>query len=88
VVAFPTISVNPLVREIPTSVRPDMRVPVRVYADDEPWRQIVDDRSLEEAVNVATLPGVTGCVYATPDVHDGYGFPGRSGSCSVVPPTW
>ena len=73
--AFPTISVSPLVRDIPTSARPDMRVPVRVYADDELWRQIVDDRSLEQAVNVATLPGVAGCVYAMPDVHEGYGFP-------------
>ncbi len=73
--AFPTISIGPMVREIPTSARPDMRVPVRVYADDELWRQIVDDRSLEQAVNVATLPGVTGCVYTMPDVHEGYGFP-------------
>jgi tRNA-splicing ligase RtcB len=52
-----------------------MRVPVRVYADDHLWQQIVKDRSLEQAVNVATLPGVTGCVYAMPDVHEGYGFP-------------
>jgi tRNA-splicing ligase RtcB len=52
-----------------------MRVPVRVYADEELWRQIAADRSLEQAVNVATLPGVTGCVYAMPDVHEGYGFP-------------
>jgi tRNA-splicing ligase RtcB len=52
-----------------------MRVPVRVYADDQLWQQIVKDRSLEQAVNVATLPGVTGCVYAMPDVHEGYGFP-------------
>lgn len=74
-VAFPTISVSPLIREIPRSARPDMRVPVRVYADDELWGQIVDDRSLEQAVNVATLPGVTGYVYAMPDVHEGYGFP-------------
>jgi tRNA-splicing ligase RtcB (3'-phosphate/5'-hydroxy nucleic acid ligase) len=73
--AFPTSTVSPWVREIPTSARPDMRVPVRVYADDVLWRQIVGDRSLEQAVNVATLPGVTGCVYAMPDVHEGYGFP-------------
>ena len=52
-----------------------MRVPVRIYADDELWRQIAGDRSLEQAVNVATLDGVTGCVYAMPDVHEGYGFP-------------
>ena len=72
---YPAVSVSPLVREIPVTARPDMRVPVRVYADEYLWQQIVRDRSLEQAVNVATLPGVTGCVYAMPDVHEGYGFP-------------
>ena len=74
-IAYPIRAVTPLVREIPVSARPDMRVPVRVYTDDQLWQQIVDDRSLEQAVNVATLPGVTGYVYAMPDVHEGYGFP-------------
>lgn len=73
--AYPTIQVTPLVREVPVSARPDMRVPVRVYADEALWQQIAGDRSVEQAVNVATLPGVTGCVYAMPDVHEGYGFP-------------
>jgi tRNA-splicing ligase RtcB len=73
--SYPTVSISPLLREIPTTARSDMRVPVRIYADDELWRQIAADRSLEQAVNVATLPGVTGCVYAMPDVHEGYGFP-------------
>jgi tRNA-splicing ligase RtcB len=74
-VAYPVNTISPLVREIPVTARADMRVPVRVYADDELWRQIVGDRSLDQAVNVATLPGVTGYVYAMPDVHEGYGFP-------------
>jgi tRNA-splicing ligase RtcB len=52
--AYPAVSVDSLVREIPVTARPDMRVPVRVYADDQLWQQIVDDRSLEQAVNVAT----------------------------------
>jgi len=73
--AYPTLSPSPLIREIPVSARPDMRVPVRIYADEELWRQIAGDRSLEQCVNVATLPGVTGYVYAMPDVHEGYGFP-------------
>jgi hypothetical protein len=33
------------------------------------------DHSLDQLVNVSTLPGVTGYVYAMPDVHEGYGFP-------------
>lgn len=72
---YPVTLLSPLLREIPVTARSDMRVPVRIYADDELWRQIAEDRSLEQAVNVTTLPGVTGCVYAMPDVHEGYGFP-------------
>jgi tRNA-splicing ligase RtcB len=73
--AYPVSSITAFVREIPVTARADMRVPVRVYADDQLWLQIIDDRSLDQAVNVATLPGVTGYVYAMPDVHEGYGFP-------------
>lgn len=52
-----------------------MRVPARIYADDGLWEQISSDRSLEQLVNVATLPGVARAVYAMPDAHEGYGFP-------------
>jgi tRNA-splicing ligase RtcB len=61
--------------EIPTSVRSDMRVPVRVFASRELLEAISDDASLEQAVNAATLPGVVGHVVVMPDVHQGYGFP-------------
>jgi len=61
--------------EIPQSARADMRVPARVYADPALWRQIAEDQSIEQLINVATLPGVTGYVCAMPDVHQGYGFP-------------
>jgi tRNA-splicing ligase RtcB len=66
---------GPLVHEIPRNGRPDMLVPARVYADSELWAQISGDRSLAQLMNVATLPGVTGCVYGMPDLHEGYGFP-------------
>ncbi|HEY7636330.1 MAG TPA: RtcB family protein [Gemmatimonadales bacterium] len=66
---------SPVLREVPATARADMRVPVRIYADDELWSQISQDRSLTQAINVATLPGVTGFVYAMPDAHEGYGFP-------------
>jgi len=52
-----------------------MRVPARIYADSALWDQISQDQSIEQLVNVATLPGVTGYVCAMPDVHQGYGFP-------------
>jgi tRNA-splicing ligase RtcB len=73
--AYDVIVRGPVLREIPRSARPDMRVPARIYADDELWEKIAKDRSLEQLVNVATLPGVSGYVYAMPDAHEGYGFP-------------
>ncbi|MDH3272302.1 MAG: RtcB family protein [Gemmatimonadota bacterium] len=63
------------VYEIPARAFPGMRVAARVYADDELWDQISGDRSLEQLVNVAKLPGVVDPVYAMPDAHEGYGFP-------------
>jgi tRNA-splicing ligase RtcB len=52
-----------------------MRVPVRVFATRELILQILDDKSLEQAVNAATLPGLVGEVVVMPDMHQGYGFP-------------
>src|SRR3989304_1132269 len=73
--SYPARSVSPWLYEIPTSARPDMRVPARVYADAGLWQQIGRDRSLEQLLNVATLPGIAGFAYAMPDAHEGYGFP-------------
>lgn len=67
--------VGPWEWEIPTSVRADMRVPVRLIASRELLEAIGDDASLEQAVNATTLPGVVGRVVVMPDVHQGYGFP-------------
>ena len=70
-----TLASATLAHDIPVTYRAGMRVPARVYADDELWRHIQTDRSIEQLVNVATLPGVVRRVYAMPDVHEGYGFP-------------
>ena len=61
--------------EIPRSYRGDMRVPGRVYTTERMLEQIVGDRSLEQLVNVTTLPGIQKYAIAMPDVHEGYGFP-------------
>ena len=61
--------------EIPTTYRADMRVPARVYTSERMLDSILGDRSLEQLVNVATLPGLQRYVIAMPDVHEGYGFP-------------
>lgn len=61
--------------EIPKSYRDDMRVPARVYADERMLDAILGDRSLEQLVNVTTLPGIQKYALAMPDAHEGYGFP-------------
>ncbi|OGG57449.1 RNA-splicing ligase RtcB [Candidatus Kaiserbacteria bacterium RIFCSPHIGHO2_01_FULL_55_17] len=61
--------------EIPKSARADMRVPARVYATQKILEDISEDKSLEQLMNVATLPGIVGYALAMPDVHEGYGFP-------------
>ena len=58
---------------IDTSKR--MNVPVTIYADDNLILKMSEDRTLDQAVNVSTLPGVKKNVVVLPDGHEGYGFP-------------
>lgn len=51
-----------------------MRVPAIIYADEALIRDM-DDKVYDQAVNVATLPGIVEASYAMPDAHWGYGFP-------------
>ena len=52
-----------------------MNVPVTVYADDNLILKMSEDRTLDQAVNVSTLPGVRKHIVVLPDGHEGYGFP-------------
>lgn len=61
--------------EIPTSHRPDMRVPVRLFVSEKLLQEVTRDKSLEQAVNATTLPGLVNAVLVMPDMHQGYGFP-------------
>lgn len=61
--------------EIPQQYRSDMRVPARVFANDALMRDILEDRSLDQLANIATLPGIQKYAFAMPDIHQGYGFP-------------
>ncbi len=71
--------------EIPAGFRPGMQVPVRVIADDELLDDALDDLSLEQALNVACLPGLVGQVVVMPDVHQGYGMPIGGVMASALP---
>ena len=61
--------------EIPASYRSDMRVSVRLFASEDMLDEVTRDKSLEQAVNATTLPGLVGSVLVMPDMHQGYGFP-------------
>ncbi|MBI4216645.1 MAG: RtcB family protein [Chloroflexi bacterium] len=61
--------------EIPQSYKPGMLTNAIVYADEAMMKHIREDFSLEQAANVATLPGIVGSSLAMPDIHWGYGFP-------------
>src|SRR3989304_5706905 len=51
------------------------RGPEIVVAVDALLPAMVEDRSLEQVMNVATLPGIVEASLAMPDIHWGYGFP-------------
>jgi tRNA-splicing ligase RtcB len=51
-----------------------MRVPAVIFAS-RALVQAMDAKVLEQAANVATLPGIVQASYAMPDAHWGYGFP-------------
>jgi len=61
--------------EIPKTFRDDMRVPARLYADEDLLDAALLDNSVVQLVNTATLPGVVRYAIAMPDIHQGYGFP-------------
>jgi tRNA-splicing ligase RtcB len=60
---------------IPRDEHRGMRTDVVVYASRAILEQVSGDQSLDQAVNVAALPGIVGPSLAMPDIHQGYGFP-------------
>jgi tRNA-splicing ligase RtcB len=61
--------------EIPVTARPGMRVPAHIYALEELLDALLRDRSLDQLMNVAMLPGIVKAAIVMPDAHEGYGFP-------------
>lgn len=60
---------------VPRSARAGMHTDALIYADEFLLEQILRDLSIEQAMNVACLPGIVGRSLAMPDIHQGYGFP-------------
>jgi len=71
----PLKEIERYVWEIPKTYRPGMRVPARVFADGVLLEKMKGDLTLEQAANVAHLPGIYKYSIVLPDGHQGYGFP-------------
>ncbi len=61
--------------EIPRDKDLGMRVPAIIFADSTIIDHARSEKTLDQVLNVATLPGITGASLAMPDIHYGYGFP-------------
>ncbi|MCF7798966.1 RtcB family protein [Candidatus Woesearchaeota archaeon] len=52
----------------------NMNVPVRVFASNMLMEHLLKDKSLQQGMNVACLPGIRKESLMMPDAHQGYGF--------------
>jgi tRNA-splicing ligase RtcB (3'-phosphate/5'-hydroxy nucleic acid ligase) len=52
----------------------DMNVPLKIFADEKLMDKMLQDRCIDQGVNVASLPGIQGQSLMMPDAHQGYGF--------------
>ena len=53
----------------------EMNAPVRIFANESLIQKMLLDRTIWQATNVASMPGIVGHVAVLPDGHEGYGFP-------------
>lgn len=65
----------PYLFEIEKGYRADMRVPAKIFINKGMLERIITDQSLDQLINVTTLPGIEGYALGLPDIHQGYGFP-------------
>ncbi len=59
--------------EVPVDYKAGMRVRGIIYVD-EVLDDALENQSVEQVANVATLPGIVRASLAMPDIHTGYGF--------------
>jgi len=64
-----------LTYEIEPDSSQGMRVPVTIYANENLLEKMMFDRTIRQAINVSTIPGIVGSSIVLPDGHEGYGFP-------------
>jgi tRNA-splicing ligase RtcB len=61
--------------EVQKEEKSGMRVPGIIFADREILEIAEREKTLDQLVNVANLPGILKASFAMPDIHYGYGFP-------------
>ena len=52
-----------------------MQVPLRLYTTEGMLTQLLVDQSIDQLMNVASLPGIYRYALGMPDMHQGFGFP-------------
>lgn len=72
---IPVRKIREDVWEVPQSYKDYMRVPARIYAAEALLDKMKSDRTLQQTINVASLPGIEKYSMVMPDGHQGYGFP-------------
>jgi len=60
--------------ELPKGYKPGMKVPAYFYINRK-LMELLERDAVEQAANVATMPGIQVASLVMPDVHVGYGFP-------------
>ncbi|MBS3818651.1 RtcB family protein [bacterium] len=65
--------VNDYTWEIPRTG--DMKVPAYIYVNSQLLPHLQQDKTLQQARNMACLKGIQRAAYVMPDAHQGYGFP-------------
>jgi tRNA-splicing ligase RtcB (3'-phosphate/5'-hydroxy nucleic acid ligase) len=72
---IPVKQIAPNIWEVPQNFQPGMKVPARIYADQDLLAKMRTDRTIQQCVNVAHLEGIYNYSITMPDGHEGYGFP-------------
>jgi tRNA-splicing ligase RtcB len=72
---IPLTQIEPNIWEVPKDFQSGMKVPARIYADEDLLSKMRTDRTIQQCVNVAHLDGICKYAITMPDGHEGYGFP-------------
>src|SRR5213593_1059447 len=72
---IPVTKVADNIWEVPKDYQAGMKVPARIFADEDLLAKMKTDRTIQQCVNVAHLDGICNYSITMPDGHEGYGFP-------------